>query len=130
MVADGDRYVSLLDPWRGMMRLGLTTWAENPEPSRSDCHAWSASPNFELFRTVLGVDSAAPGFKRVSIRPFLGELKQVSGSVPHPNGTIQVRLARRGTDGIRAEIELPSGTPGVFAWRGQTKDLNPGRNVV
>ena len=130
MAGDGDRYLSMLDPWRGMMQLGLTTWAENPEPARSDCHAWSASPNFELFRTVLGVDSAAPGFKRVSVRPFLGKLQQVSGSVPHPNGSIQVRLERRGTEGIRAEIELPDNTPGVFEWRGRTKDLAPGRNVV
>ncbi len=130
LVGEGDRYLSMLDPWRGMMRLGLTTWAENPEPARSDCHAWSASPNFELFRTVLGVDTAAPGFKKVSIRPFLGDLKEVSGSVPHPNGTIQVRLLRRGSEGIHAEIELPSGTPGIFAWAGRTKELSPGRNVV
>jgi hypothetical protein len=130
LVGDGDRYVSMLEPWRGMMRLGLTTWAENPEPARSDCHAWSASPNFELFRTVLGVDSAAPGFKKVSIRPFLGDLKQVAGSVPHPNGTIQVRLSRRSTDGIHAEIDLPVGTTGVFAWAGRTKELSSGQNVV
>jgi hypothetical protein len=130
MVGDGDRYLSMLDPWRGMMQLGLTTWAENPEPTRSDCHAWSASPNVELFRTVLGVDSAAPGFSQVSIRPFLGDLKEVSGSVPHPNGTIQVRLSRRGAEGIHAEIELPVGTSGVFQWAGRTKDLSTGRNVV
>jgi hypothetical protein len=130
MVGDGDGYISMLDPWRGMMQLGLTTWAENPEPTRSDCHAWSASPNFELFRTVLGVDSAAPGFGQVSIRPFLGDLKQVSGSVPHPNGTIQIRLSRRGAEGIHAEIELPPFTPGVFQWAGRTKELSAGRNVV
>ena len=58
----GDRYLELLSPWREMMANGLTTWAETGEPDvRSDCHAWGASPNFELFRTVLGIDSAAPG---------------------------------------------------------------------
>jgi hypothetical protein len=130
VVGDGDRYLSMLDPWRGMMKLGLTTWAENTEPTRSDCHAWSASPNFELFRTVLGIDSAAPGFKRVSIRPFLGDLKQASGSIPHPNGTIQVRLTRRGAGGVHAEIDLPDKTPGVFIWSGQTKELAPGHNMI
>jgi len=68
---EGDRYLGLLDPWRRMLARGLTTWAERDEPSRSDCHAWGSSPNFELFHTVLGIDSAAPGFRRVSVRPFL-----------------------------------------------------------
>jgi alpha-L-rhamnosidase len=50
-----------------MLNRGLTTWAETADPTtRSDCHAWSASPNYELFRTVLGIDSAAPGFRRVN----------------------------------------------------------------
>jgi alpha-L-rhamnosidase len=55
-VGEGDRYLDLLGEWDKMLALGLTTWAETPEPSRSDCHAWSASPSYELFRTVLGID--------------------------------------------------------------------------
>ena len=78
----GDRYLELLGPWRRMLAEGLTTWAETNEPDvRSDCHAWGASPNFELFRTVLGIDSAAPGFRRVIIRPFLGRLTRASGAI-------------------------------------------------
>lgn len=33
-----DLYLQELQPWYDMLRLGLTTWAENPEPTRSDCH--------------------------------------------------------------------------------------------
>ena len=51
----GDEYVAQLGPWRKMLALGLTTWAENPEPTRSDCHAWSAHPNFDLLATVAGI---------------------------------------------------------------------------
>jgi hypothetical protein len=127
---EGDRYLSLLDPWRGMLRLGLTTWAENPEPTRSDCHAWSASPNFELLRTVLGVDTAAPGFRVVSVRPFLGPLQKVSGAVPHPDGMVRVTLARSGPEGIRGSVELPPHTTGWFEWRGTRMALRPGRNDV
>ena len=68
---------------------------------RSDCHAWGASPNFELFRTVLGIDSAAPGFRRVIIRPFLGRLTRASGAIPHPRGEIAVSLARTATGSTR-----------------------------
>jgi hypothetical protein len=41
---------------------------------------------------VLGIDSAAPGFARVEIRPFLGKLTHVSGAIPHPKGEIAVTL--------------------------------------
>ncbi len=78
-VGEGDSYLDRLGDWRDMLARGLTTFAEVVDrpgnPSRSDCHAWSASPNIEILRTVLGVDSAAPGFRRVSVRPHLGKLE-------------------------------------------------------
>jgi alpha-L-rhamnosidase len=126
---EGDRYLDLLDPWRAMLARGLTTWAERPEPSRSDCHAWGASPNFELFRTVLGIDSAAPGFRRVLVRPFLGRLNKVSGAIPHPRGEIAVRLERHG-DALDAQVTLPSGIDGEFVWHGKTTPLKPGPNEL
>jgi hypothetical protein len=129
LVGEGDRYLDLLGEWDAMLERGLTTWAEKPEPTRSDAHAWSASPNFELFRTVLGVDAAAPGFSRVVVRPFLGALTRVSGSIPHPKGTIAVAIARSG-GAIEAEITLPPGVPGELVWGGERTPLRPGRNVV
>ena len=39
------KYLAELGPWRTMLELGLSTWAETPEPTRSDSHAWSAHPN-------------------------------------------------------------------------------------
>jgi hypothetical protein len=75
-----------VDTFAGRKLLQGDTFAEVVDrpgaPSRSDCHAWSASPNIEIFRTVLGVDSAAPGFRRVSVRPHLGKLKSAAGAVP------------------------------------------------
>ncbi len=54
--------------------VGLTTWAEIDDlnRARSDCHAWGSSPNIELYRIVLGIDSDAPGFSKVKIEPHLG----------------------------------------------------------
>lgn len=132
LVGEGDRYLDLLGEWESMLSRGLTTFAERYErpgdPSRSDCHAWSASPNFEIFRTVLGIDSAAPGFARVQVRPFPGRLDRVAGSIPHPKGEISVRLERTGS-GLRVEIALPPGVPGEFSWRGTSRDLAPGSNA-
>jgi 3',5'-cyclic AMP phosphodiesterase CpdA len=123
----GDRYLEMLGPWRTMLERGLTTWAETSDPTRSDCHAWGASPNYELFRTVLGIDSAAPGFARVSIRPFLGKLTHVSGSIPHPKGEIAVTLTLDNGK-LNAGVTLPAGVEGKFEWHGQTRDLHPGEN--
>ncbi len=125
----GDAYVGELGQWRTMLAAGLTTWAEQLDPTRSDCHAWGSSPNFELFRTVLGIDSAAPGFERVVVRPFLGDLKKVSGAIPHPKGEVAVSLALNGGK-LEAEVSLPAGVGGEFIWKGSTRVLTPGKNTL
>jgi hypothetical protein len=125
----GDRYLDSLGQWRDMLARGLTTWAEQADPTRSDCHAWGASPNFELFRSILGIDSAAPGFRRVTIRPFLGKLPRASGAIPHPKGEITVSLARSG-DKLEAEVSLPGGVQGEFVWKGEKRSLSEGRNKL
>ena len=132
MVGEGDRYLALLGEWESMLSRGLTTFAERYEepgnPSRSDCHAWSSSPNFEIFRTVLGIDTAAPGFQRVRIRPFLGKLERVAGSIPHPRGEIAVKL-ERAVSLLRVEVSLPAGIGGEFVWQGVQRPLAPGANA-
>jgi alpha-L-rhamnosidase len=126
----GDRYLELLEDWHQMLEQGLTTWAETLEKTRSDCHAWGASPNIELFRIVLGVDSAAPGFREIRVRPFLGPLTHVEGSVPHPSGDIQVKLERRGSTAVHAELTLPPGTSGSFEWQGRAVPLRAGTQTL
>ena len=125
-VGEGDRYLEQLDDWRGMLANGLTTFAEVVDrpgrPTRSDCHAWSASPNIELMRTVLGVDSAATGFSRVAIRPHLGQLKFVEGTVPHPQGLIEVRVEAAGNVSVNTPVD------GEFQWRGTRHELRTGAN--
>ena len=125
---NGDALIPNLGFLRDQMALGLTTWAEMPEPSRSDCHAWGASPNIEFFRTVLGIDSAAPGFRKVRIAPSLGPLKQVSGSIPHPRGTISASYKLSSTGKLNATVTLPEGVEGDFVWNGRTRFLRPGEN--
>ncbi len=126
-VALGDKYVDMLGPWRDMLSEGLTTWAEwNGTDTRSDCHAWGASPNFELLRTVAGIESMAPGFKRVRIAPNTRHFEKVSARMPHPKGMIEVRLTRGRK--LTADVELPEGTDGEFVWAGSQHTLKPGHN--
>lgn len=113
-----DKYLETLDLWREMLDLGLTTFAEKPDPTRSDCHAWSASPNYDFLATIAGIEPAEPGFASVKMKPSLGELNEISGKVQHPKGTISFQLKRYGK-GIKGEVELPENLKGIFYWQGK-----------
>jgi len=62
----------------------------------SRCHAWSATPSYDLTTWVLGVRPAAPGYSRAEIAPRFGSLRHLEGRVPTPHGLIEVNLDREG----------------------------------
>jgi len=125
----GDMYLSQLEPWYKMLDLGLSTWAETPEPARSDCHAWSASPNYDLLSIVAGIRPGAPGFKTVRVEPHLEGLHQFTASMPHPNGTIETSYR---LDGSRwtATVTLPPGVDGQFSWKNKISPLHSGTQTL
>jgi len=126
----GDHYLKWLDIWHKNIELGMTTWGETSdvETTRSDCHAWGSSPNIELYRTVLGIESAAPYFTKVKIEPHLGAIQKIEGEMPHPEGKISVAY-RKSEKGLNAEINLPDGVSGTFVWEGKSYDLGGGGNT-
>ncbi|QUD90620.1 alpha-L-rhamnosidase-related protein [Phenylobacterium montanum] len=122
-----DRYLGMLQPWREMVRRGFTTYPENPDPSRSDSHAWSAHPTAGLLTYVAGIHPAAPGFARVRIEPHLGPLTRLDAAAAHPLGLIET-LYVLGEHGGSATITLPAGLGGDFVWKGRRRPLHGGRN--
>jgi alpha-L-rhamnosidase len=127
----GSEYLHLLGDWRTSLAEGLTTWPEISDinNTRSDCHAWSSSPNIELYRIVLGIDSEGQGFTKIKIEPNLGKLKKASGSIPHPLGEIKVDY-KVGNDGtLEATIYIPAGTSGRLLWHGKSHILKTGLNT-
>lgn len=121
----GDEYIEQLGPWRHMLSLGLSTWAEMPEPTRSDCHAWSAHPDIGLMAIVAGIEPAAPGFAKVMIRPHLGSLCKVDAAIPAPQGMISVSYRRSGSR-LDATVVLPPRVTGTFNWHGEQRALHGG----
>jgi hypothetical protein len=121
----GDLYLGQLQPWYNMLNLGLSTWAETPEPTRSDSHAWSASPNYDLLTIVAGIRPIAPGFKRVQIAPHLEGLHHLDVTMPSPPGSIRVSYRQ---DGVRwsANVTLPEGLGGEFSWKDKKWALHSG----
>ena len=125
----GNDYMKWLDKWRENIDMGLTTWAEMSDVnnSRSDSHAWGSSPNIEFYRIILGIDSDAPGFSRIRIAPHLGQIKEISGEIPHPNGKIKVKY-RHTKSILEAEIFIPESTDGIFVWQEREYPLKGGKN--
>jgi hypothetical protein len=124
-----DLYTETLDLWNDMLNKGLTTFAENPDPTRSDCHAWSASPNYDFLATVAGIRPGMPGFKSVDMEPALGKLTFIKGQMPHPSGLIIFDLKRSGNEGIKGVVQLPEGVTGKFTWNGKTVPLKGKTNI-
>jgi hypothetical protein len=125
-----ERYHSTLQPWRNMINTGLTTFAEQADPTRSDCHAWSASPNYDFLATICGIMPDAAGFDEIRIQPALGILESIEAKMPHPNGMIAINLKRIGNTGIEGNITLPPMLSGRFVWNKKTINLTAGTQTI
>ena len=125
-----DMYTKMLDPWNQMLDLGLTTFAETPDPTRSDCHAWSASPVYHFLSLICGIKPNEPGFNTVRIEPHLGNLNWIEASMPHRLGMIKVSLKKDGHKHLIGKIVLPENLTGLFSWNGENKPLKDGINII
>lgn len=126
----GDEYLNQLTPWRNMINQGLTTFAEKDIRPRSDCHAWSASPNFDLLHLVAGIYPAEAGFRSVVVSPNLGNLDHIRAEMPHPSGKIRVDFQRVDEHGLEGTVTLPANLSGTFRWRGKSLPLKSGTQGV
>jgi alpha-L-rhamnosidase len=124
-----DEYLGSLDPWRKLLPLHFSTWPEIPGDTRSDSHAWTAHPIYDLLTLVAGIEPSSPGFGSVRIAPHLGNLTTLSAVFPHPEGTIEVKYQRQGS-GIEATISLPASVSGEFLFHGRSEPLSPGVNHI
>jgi alpha-L-rhamnosidase len=125
-----DRYTDMLGPWKRMLDSGLTTFAETPDPTRSDCHAWSASPVYHFLSLICGIKPNEPGFNSIRIEPHLGNLNWIKGAMPHQLGIIKVDLKKDGQNHLTGEIVLPENLTGLFRWHGQSSSLKSGLNKI
>jgi len=98
------------DYWGGMLKLGATSFWEEYNPDKkgaehlamygrpfgkSLCHAWGASPLYLLGKYYLGVQPTTPGYATYTIVPDLGGLAWMEGTVPMPNGDIELYCSRK-----------------------------------
>lgn len=108
--AYGGFHQHVLERWRAMLKNNLSTWQEYPDPTRSDCHAWSSWIAVDFITTVLGVRPGSPGWGRVRIQPAIDSLDHARGSTPTPAGTVTVSW-RKEAGQLHLEAETPTGVP-------------------
>lgn len=97
----------MLDYWGGMIEEGATSFWEKYVPGehgaekyamygrpfgKSLCHAWGASPIYLLGKYYLGVQPTSPGYQTFEVRPNLGGLKEMEGTVPTPFGCVYIKM--------------------------------------
>lgn len=125
--------------WKGMLDLGATTvWEEyNPELSgvehyamygdkfqKSLCHAWGASPIYLLGKYWLGVEETLPGYKAFTVKPYLGKLKYIKGTVPVKGGKVEVFLSKTK---LSVKADIPGGT---LIWQDKEYILEPCKEMT
>jgi hypothetical protein len=124
-----DLLLQRLDLWKQLPAQGFHTTPEAPEPSRSDCHAWGAHPLYHFFATIAGIRPADFGFDSVTIRPQLGTLSEIRGTLPHPKGPMAFDLRRSGGR-LTGQITIPKGLSATLHVNGKHGALRSGRNRI
>jgi hypothetical protein len=98
--------------WREALDRNVSTWPEYPDPTRSDCHAWSAWIAADFITCVLGVQPLKPGFAQILIAPHTEVCASAHGTAPTPAGTVTVDWRKDADRGIVSLIaETPPGIP-------------------
>lgn len=122
-LGDGDAILNRLDLWRGLVKNGLKTTIEMPEPTRSDCHAWGAHPIYHTYASLLGIRPTDANFSRVQINPALSSLKELSGTLVTPRGNIIASI-----NGKVLDVSLPDGLPATIIFGKRTINVMGGNH--
>ena len=106
-----DKYAKRqLQGWEKMLDLHCTTWCENPDDPRSECHGWSSAPIYEFSSMVLGVYPTDNGYRSVRVKPCINayDLSWAKGTVPTPYGAVTVSWEKKDAE-LLLEVTLPDG---------------------
>ena len=122
-----DELLNSLESWKILPAQGLMTTPERPEPSRSDCHGWGAHPIYHFYTSIAGIRPANFGGKDFYIRPQLGYLKKVEGTIQCLNGKIQFCF-KQANGNFYAEINIPHQIKVVFEYNNKKYRLTSGNN--
>jgi hypothetical protein len=110
------------DPHRGLQADGVTGYFV------SLAHGWSSGPAAWLMEQVLGIQAAAPGFRKAIVRPDLLGLDWAKGQVPTPHGPIRVEIRR--APKLTIDLSLPTGVEATLLAPCTHRCTQPGAAVL
>ncbi len=100
----------VLSIWRDALDKHVTTWPEYPDPTRSDCHAWSSWIAADFITCILGVQPQTPGFGSILLTPHIEACQFAEGSAPTPQGMVSVSWCKN-DGGLTLHAAVPEGIP-------------------
>lgn len=103
----------IFEQWKELPGKGCTTCPEVPVKSRSDCHAWSAQPIYEMIHHILGVEIEKPGWEQICIKPDFSFVKDLTGQLVTPKGILTFQITKQ-PEGTQANIYIPEGMEAYF----------------
>jgi len=123
-----DKLLERLKRWQIFIDNGMLTTAEEPEPARSDCHAWSAHPLLHFYTTLAGIRPGAAGATHLCIQPQPGPLKEISASMPLGAGSVEVKI--RNIDAcLHGQIALPPQVSATVILAHDRLEVPPGGTI-
>ena len=108
--------VNFFKGWQEMIDMHCTTWCENPDAPRSECHGWSSAPLYEFSANILGVKYSFDD--TLTIAPTTLDLTYAKGAVPTRFGIVDISwtitdniftLSVKSPENIAKKIILPNG---------------------
>jgi len=97
--------------WGHMLEEGATTlWESWAKPTTSSMnHPMFGSIDEWFYKSILGINAAAPGFRKIVIKPQPAELEWAKGAYQSVYGTIQSNWKKTG-NGFQLQVSIPVNT--------------------
>jgi len=96
-------------------------WDPSGKPDMSKSHTWGSSAGNMIQRGLMGINPLEPGFKKISIKPQIGDLEFAKMDFPTIKGKVSVNVFQRSGSYI-VEINIPANTTArVFIIKGEKK---------
>ena len=118
-----------LEQWFEFVDQGFLTLPEQPEPTRSDCHAWGIYPWHHFYASVLGIRPTYPGFEAICIEPRLHHLKTIRATLSHPRGKIRVDVCVQG-ESVTLSVNVPEGVRARIKFGEHDREILGGEAVL
>jgi hypothetical protein len=110
-----DLIVEAFASYRQLVEKHVSTWPEDLVGGRSECHAWSNAATYQLLGTILGFTIAAPGCRRMSVRPWLEGLTRAAGCFVTPRGPVALDYDQARKKPFR--LSVPAGVKVDFSYQ-------------